>query len=174
MLFPEGDAKIKAQFDKSVNDQHLIYYYDAKNPETGAAEKWKYEMHFYSDDRINYKIHGGPMAGRVNYQKADYQMIREDIWQCNWLEGEFPSDRPRLCTVQLLINLLHASYRDGHRLLSRLGHDQQANHDAPQLLQGPLGTGRGCPRRQARPRGPEAMEEAGRGGQEPGGEVCPQ
>lgn len=27
------------------------------------------------------------MAGRVNYQKADYQMIRAgELWQCNWLE----------------------------------------------------------------------------------------
>ncbi len=33
------------------------------------------------------KIHGGPMAGRVNYQAADYQCIRAgELWQVNWLE----------------------------------------------------------------------------------------
>ena len=26
---------------KDIEDVHLIYYYDAENPETGAAEKWK-------------------------------------------------------------------------------------------------------------------------------------
>jgi len=35
------------------------------------------------------KIHGGPMAGRINFQQADYQCIRDgELWQCNWLEGE--------------------------------------------------------------------------------------
>ena len=66
-------------------------------------------MHFISANRINCeqsdraargksgstftnaffadKIHGGPMAGRVNYQAADYQCIRPgELWQCNWLE----------------------------------------------------------------------------------------
>ncbi|CAO1639131.1 unnamed protein product [Sympodiomycopsis kandeliae] len=44
-------------------------------------------MWFYSEDRIVYAIHGGPMAGRLNYQKADYQCIRPgELWQCNWLE----------------------------------------------------------------------------------------
>lgn len=91
MLFPNGDAKVKAAFERDIlhGGNHLIYNYDAQNPETGAPEKWKYEMWFYSEDRIVYAIHGGPMAGRINFQKADYQCIREgEMWQCNWLEGE--------------------------------------------------------------------------------------
>lgn len=44
-------------------------------------------MWFRSDNRIVYAIHGGPMAGRLNYQTADYQCIRPgELWQCNWLE----------------------------------------------------------------------------------------
>lgn len=34
----------KEIFDKELKDVHLIYEYDAKNPETGEPEKWKYEM----------------------------------------------------------------------------------------------------------------------------------
>lgn len=46
-------------------------------------------MWFYNENRIVYAIHGGPMAGRLNAQAADYQCIRPgEIWQCNWLEGE--------------------------------------------------------------------------------------
>lgn len=47
---------------------------------------------FFSDKRIVYKIHGGPMAGRANYQTASYQCIRPgELWQCNWLEGPLAS-----------------------------------------------------------------------------------
>lgn len=74
------------QFDKDIRDVHLIYDYDAKSPE-GKPEKWRYEMWFFSPTRIVYKIHGGPMAGRVNFQTASYQCIRpSELWQCNWLE----------------------------------------------------------------------------------------
>lgn len=46
---------------------------------------------FFSEKRIVYKIHGGPMAGRINYQTASYQCIRPgELWQCNWLEGPSP------------------------------------------------------------------------------------
>ncbi|KAF4633275.1 hypothetical protein G7Y89_g4853 [Cudoniella acicularis] len=42
---------------------------------------------FFSEKRIVYAIHGGPMAGRINYQTASYQYIRPgELWQCNWLE----------------------------------------------------------------------------------------
>lgn len=42
---------------------------------------------FFSSDRIVYAIHGGPMAGRINFQTASYQCIRPgELWQCNWLE----------------------------------------------------------------------------------------
>ncbi|EXJ82821.1 hypothetical protein A1O3_06636 [Capronia epimyces CBS 606.96] len=78
---------IMPQFDKDLRDLHLLYDYDAQNPQTGAPEKWRYEMWFFSHDRIVYAIHGGPMAGRKNYQTATYQCIRPgELWQCNWLE----------------------------------------------------------------------------------------
>lgn len=74
-------------FDTDIKDLHLIYDYAASNPETGAPETWRYEMWFFSSNRIVYAIHGGPMAGRYNYQTASYQCIRPgELWQCNWLE----------------------------------------------------------------------------------------
>ncbi|CZR56659.1 uncharacterized protein PAC_06548 [Phialocephala subalpina] len=77
---------IISQFDKDIRDVHLIYDYDAKDA-NGKPEKWRYEMWFFSSTRIVYAIHGGPMAGRINYQTASYQCIRPgELWQCNWLE----------------------------------------------------------------------------------------
>lgn len=50
-------------------------------------EKWRYEMWFFSEKRIVYAIHGGPMKGRLNYQTCSWQCIRPgELWQCNWLE----------------------------------------------------------------------------------------
>ncbi|KZP10750.1 putative phenol acid carboxylase [Athelia psychrophila] len=73
-------------FDKDINDLHLLYDYDAQD-EQGNPEKWRYEMWFHSKDRIVYAIHGGPMAGRINFQRCTYQCVRPgEIWQCNWLE----------------------------------------------------------------------------------------
>jgi hypothetical protein len=34
---------IISQFDKDIRDLHLIYDYDAKDP-NGNPEKWRYEM----------------------------------------------------------------------------------------------------------------------------------
>ena len=49
----------------------------------GCPTRW-----FFSESRIVYKIDGGPMAGRINFQAASYQCIRPgELWQCNWLEG---------------------------------------------------------------------------------------
>jgi len=59
-------------FNSDLKDVHLIYDYDAQDDQ-GNPEKWRYEMWFYSFNRIVYAIHGGPMAGRKNYQKAEYQ-----------------------------------------------------------------------------------------------------
>lgn len=74
-------------FDQDVRDTHLVYDYDASNPQTGEPEKWRYEMWFASEDRCVYAIHGGPMAGRYNYQRCTFQCIRPgELWQCNWLE----------------------------------------------------------------------------------------
>ncbi|GMF71018.1 phenol acid carboxylase [Aspergillus flavus] len=73
-------------FDEDIRDRHLIYDYAAQDTE-GNPEKWRYEMWFYNEDRINYAIHGGPMAGRSAFQSATYQCIRPgELWQCNWLE----------------------------------------------------------------------------------------
>lgn len=67
------DDKIQTIFDRDMNDLHLIYDYDAQNVETGEAETWRYEMWFFSSSRIVYAIHGGPMAGRINFQTASFQ-----------------------------------------------------------------------------------------------------
>lgn len=73
-------------FNADLKDLHLIYDYDAQDAQ-GNPEKWRYEMWFFSQNRIVYAIHGGPMAGRLNYQTATYQCIRPgELWQCNWLE----------------------------------------------------------------------------------------
>ncbi|EIM86466.1 phenol acid carboxylase [Stereum hirsutum FP-91666 SS1] len=73
-------------FDKDIRDVHLLYDYDVMG-EGGNPEKWRYEMWFFSEKRIVYSIHGGPMAGRLNYQTCEFQCIRPgELWQCNWLE----------------------------------------------------------------------------------------
>lgn len=75
-----------SSFEADISDRHLIYDY-AAHDDNGNAEKWRYEMWFYNQDRIVYEIHGGPMAGRRNFQTATYQCIRPgELWQCNWLE----------------------------------------------------------------------------------------
>lgn len=61
-------------FQRDLQDLHLIYDYDVTTP-NGTHEKWRYEMWFFSFERIVYAIHGGPMAGRKNYQKAEYQYV---------------------------------------------------------------------------------------------------
>lgn len=73
-------------FNTDIRNRHLIYDYAAQDS-AGNPEKWRYEMWFYNEDRIVYAIHGGPMAGRKNFQTATYQCIRPgELWQCNWLE----------------------------------------------------------------------------------------
>lgn len=80
------NTDLDPSFDKDIRDLHLIYDYNAQAAD-GTPEKWRYEMWFFSDTRIVYAIHGGPMAGRINYQTATYQCIRPgELWQCNWLE----------------------------------------------------------------------------------------
>lgn len=80
------NTDLHPSFDKDIRDTHLIYDYNAQ-AEDGTPEKWRYEMWFFSHNRIVYAIHGGPMAGRINYQTATYQCIRPgELWQCNWLE----------------------------------------------------------------------------------------
>ncbi|KAL2844764.1 Calycin-like protein [Aspergillus pseudoustus] len=76
-------------FKSDLEDRHLIYDYAVQpcSSNNGREEKWRYEMWFYSASRIVYAIHGGPMAGRKNFQAATYQCIRPgELWQVNWLE----------------------------------------------------------------------------------------
>lgn len=80
------NTKLDASFDKDIHDTHLIYDYNAQDSE-GNPEKWRYELWCSSENRVVYAIHGGPMAGRINYQRAMYQCIRPgELWQINWLE----------------------------------------------------------------------------------------
>ncbi|KZZ95211.1 Calycin-like protein [Ascosphaera apis ARSEF 7405] len=73
-------------FDADLRDKHLTYDYDARD-ENGNPQKWRYELWIQNEDRINYAIHGGPMAGRKNYQAVTYTCIRPgELWQLNWLE----------------------------------------------------------------------------------------
>ncbi|EAT88069.1 hypothetical protein HBI56_095150 [Parastagonospora nodorum] len=80
------NTPLHKSFDEDIRDTHLVYDYDAQDRE-GKPEKWRYEMWFVSDTVVMYAIHGGPMAGRQNYQRATYQCIRPgELWQVNWLE----------------------------------------------------------------------------------------
>lgn len=62
-----------SDFDRDVRNLHITYDYKAKNVKTGAPEMWRYECWFFSESRLVYKIHGGPYAGRLNFQTATYQ-----------------------------------------------------------------------------------------------------
>lgn len=80
------NTPLDPSFDRDIRDVHLIYDYDAED-ENGKPSKWRYEMWFFTENRIIYAIHGGPMAGRTNYQTCQYQCIRPgELWQVNWLE----------------------------------------------------------------------------------------
>ena len=52
------NTPLHPSFDKDIRDTHLIYDYDAQD-ENGNPEKWRYEMWFFSENRIVYAIHGG-------------------------------------------------------------------------------------------------------------------
>ncbi|GLA13408.1 hypothetical protein AnigIFM62618_010397 [Aspergillus niger] len=113
-------------FDTDIRDRHLIYDYAAQDAQ-GNPEKWRYEMWFYNEDRIVYAIHGGPMAGRKNFQTATYQCIRPgELWQCNWLEetGTICSlvyDIPRKRITTLL------GFSKGHWEESEAAHGDKRN-----------------------------------------------
>ncbi|CAI6340685.1 unnamed protein product [Periconia digitata] len=80
------NTPLHQSFDSDILDTHLIYDYDAQDTD-GKPEKWRYEIWCFSDTRVVYAVHGGPMAGRNNYQRAMYQCIRPgELWQINWLE----------------------------------------------------------------------------------------
>lgn len=120
---------------------------------------------FFSSTRVVYAIHGGPMAGRKNYQEASYQCVRPgELWQCNWLEGMFcsllipnvtstpltpPPHPPPLPSPTPTPNSLH--HRNRHNLLPNLRHPHPQNNHPPRLLPRSLGQSHLRPRRQAKP-----------------------
>ena len=55
----QTNTPLHPSFNTDILDTHLIYDYDAANPQTGEPEKWRYEMWFFSENRIVYAIHGG-------------------------------------------------------------------------------------------------------------------
>lgn len=65
------------EFDNELKNKHFVYRYD---------NGWDYEFYVPNDQRIVYKISGGPMAGRSNYQTTYYQRIQANMWQISWLE----------------------------------------------------------------------------------------
>lgn len=80
------NTPLDPSFDKDMRNLHVIYYYSAFNPD-GTPTRWKYDLWFFSHDRVVYEIHGGPMKGRKNFQTCAYQCIRPgELWQVNWLE----------------------------------------------------------------------------------------
>lgn len=82
----QTSTPLHPSFTTDIENLHLIYDYAATSA-SGQPEKWRYEMWFFSSTRIVYAIHGGPMAGRTNYQTCQFQCIRPgELWQCNWLE----------------------------------------------------------------------------------------
>ncbi|PHH59524.1 hypothetical protein CDD81_2886 [Ophiocordyceps australis] len=79
-------TELDESFSKDMHNVHILYDYNTQD-ENGKPSKWRYEMWFPSPTRIVYAIHGGPMAGRINYQRAAYQCVRPgELWQVNWLE----------------------------------------------------------------------------------------
>ncbi|PHH72606.1 hypothetical protein CDD82_5898 [Ophiocordyceps australis] len=79
-------TKLDESFGRDMQNVHIIYEYSTQD-KTENPSKWRYEIWFPYSTRIVYAIHGGPMAGRTNYQKAAYQCIRPgELWQVNWLE----------------------------------------------------------------------------------------
>ncbi|GAA5850903.1 hypothetical protein JCM9279_006236 [Rhodotorula babjevae] len=64
-------------FNEELLDVHADYTY---------SNGWRYEYWMKSHNRIVYAIHGGPMAGRRNFQECHCQRIRKNLWQISWLE----------------------------------------------------------------------------------------
>ncbi|KAI9909949.1 hypothetical protein PsorP6_010413 [Peronosclerospora sorghi] len=121
-----SNTPLHPSFDEDIRDVHLVYEYDAEDAH-GKPEKWRYEMWFYSENRVVYSIHGGPMAGRLNYQTVAFQCIRPgEQWQCNWLEetGTIVSlvyDIPRKKITTM------AAFSKGHWENPHLAHGDKRN-----------------------------------------------
>jgi phenolic acid decarboxylase len=122
------NTSLDPSFDKDIRDTHLIYDYDAQD-EDGNPEKWRYELWCISSDRVVYAIHGGPMAGRINYQQATYQCIRPgELWQISWLEetGTVVSAVYDI-TNKKMTTLI--SFSEGHWKQAESAHGNKRNED---------------------------------------------
>ncbi|CDK29997.1 unnamed protein product [Kuraishia capsulata CBS 1993] len=100
------------EFDNEMKNKHFQYTY---------LNGWDYEFYVPDETRIIYKISGGPMNGRNNFQETFYQRIRKNIWQVNWLEetGTIVSlvidiDEKRISTL--------IAFSEGHWENSNLAH----------------------------------------------------
>lgn len=82
-----SNTPLDPSFDADMRNLHVIYYYHAFEADGVTPTKWKYDLWFYSHNRVVYEIHDGPMKGRKNFQTCTYQCIRPgELWQVNWLE----------------------------------------------------------------------------------------
>ncbi|GMG01835.1 unnamed protein product [Aspergillus oryzae] len=115
-------------FDADLRNRHIIYDYAAQDA-NGNPEKWRYEFWIYNEDRVVYAIHGGPMAGRKNFQAATYQCIRPgELWQINWLE-----ETGTICSMCWDITNKHLStllaFSKGHWTENVAAHGDKRNPD---------------------------------------------
>lgn len=120
------NTKLDPSFKEDVLDTHLMYDYDAQ-AEDGTPEKWRYEAWFVSENRIVYAIHGGPMAGRVNYQTCTYQCVRpHEIWQISWLE-ETGTVCSAVWDIQNKTMTTLLSFSEGHWTKPKEAHGDKRN-----------------------------------------------
>jgi hypothetical protein len=115
-------------FDKDIRDTRLVYDYDAQD-KNGSSEKWRYELWLFSDTRVVYAIHSGPMAGRRNYQRATYQCIRPgELWQISWLE-ETGSVVSTVYDIKGMKMSTLISFSEGHWKGGELAHGDKRNKE---------------------------------------------
>lgn len=63
---------------KDFIGSHMIYTYD---------NGWEYEIYIKNENTIDYRIHGGMVAGRwVKEQEVDIVMLTEGIYKVAWTE----------------------------------------------------------------------------------------
>ncbi|KAF7567333.1 Phenolic acid decarboxylase [Pyrenophora tritici-repentis] len=108
------NTPLDPSFQTDMLDTHLVYDYDAQDGD-GNPEKWRYELWVFSSKCIIYAVHGGPMAGRVNYQRANFQCIRP---------GGAVADQ--------------LARRDGHDSVGSVRHQGEEDDDYDCVFRGPL------------------------------------
>ncbi|KAI9331040.1 Calycin-like protein [Zopfochytrium polystomum] len=123
MLHPKDDPT------RDLLDLRLVYDYDAFDRDTGKPQKWRYEAWYCSEDRIVYSIKSGPMGGRKNFQKAEYQCVRPgELWQISWLEETGTIVSMTVDLVRKTVTSMIAFSR-GHWDHNTLAHGDKRNPD---------------------------------------------